>query len=332
MAFTDSGTLPRDLSEDRRMPLPVGHCRPRTLQPRWWSFSPVPFRPHDDAPRPFALVPAFDGAGSCPETGHLPVLGQGLMDIMAVAGLNAVTPLNRAHWGWNEQATALVAAASRFTVYPGITLDTILWTGAHNIAGAAMRQALPDLSDRHRRNDIPGFLITLATIANKHGAFFARQRPLRPAQGLSGIFAAGGPYLILLEYRHDPLGILRATDGFAQPVLDSRSLIPVGSDFERDVLKLLLAVQDRLDDHGCNLVIERGLSIEGLAPFLEISVAACGHDNRPPSVSADCACPENCAPCESVVVATPDGMADGTLSRFLCEKSVQGTPFRVKFA
>lgn len=292
----------------------------------------MPLPPHDDATRSFALVPAFDGAAGCPGTGRLPVLGQGLMDIMAAAGLNAVTPLNRAHWGWNEQSAALVRAASQFTVYPGITLDTILWTGAHNGAGAAMRQALPDLSNRHRRNDISGFLITLATIASKHGAFFARQRPVRPVQGLSGIFAAGGPYLILLEYRLDPLGALCATDGFAQPVLDSRSLIPVGSDFERDVLKLLLAVQDRLDDHGCNLVIERGLNIDGLAPYLEISVAPRGHDNPPASVSADYDCMENCKPCEGVVVATPDRMANGTFLRFLCEKLVQGTQFRVKFS
>ena len=208
---------------------------------------------------PFALVPPLDLDDSYfgeQRSEQVPVLGQRLFDLLDAAGLCAISIEARAGWsGHSEQFRELEAAAQGFELAPDLPLADRFWTGLRALYGDVPAQVLDDASGRNRR--ATGIVMLTAPRAGLRGAYFEKGSPLAVRDGLLGSFTAGGPYLILLECEADGMGRLAALRGFAQAVLGDGWLLPVAAELERDVLKVLLAVQERLDSQGIETRISR---------------------------------------------------------------------------
>jgi len=144
-----------------------------------------------------------------------------------------------------DELDALVQAAQHFRVgsHP---LAERLWTrSAHYWSGEiAAKLAVASSSSAQ------GFLLLLGTSATHRALLFGRGAPLVVQEALDGADLAEGPHLALILCMTDPTGRALALSGFAQPVLSAQRLMPVFAPFERDVLRLLLALQEKLDCFG----------------------------------------------------------------------------------
>ncbi|MGW8202301.1 hypothetical protein ACWGM0_07110 [Sphingomonas bisphenolicum] len=142
-----------------------------------------------------------------------------------------------------DELDALVHAAQHFRVgsHP---LTERLWTrSAHYWSGEiAAKLAVASSSSAQ------GFLLLLGTSATHRTLLFGHGAPLVVQEALDGADLAEGPHLALIFCITDSTG--RALSGFAQPVLSAQRLMPVFAPFERDGLRLLLALQEKLDCFG----------------------------------------------------------------------------------
>lgn len=271
--------------------------------------------------RPFPLEPTFTQAAASAAARHaLSVLGERLMDLMAEAGYDCLAPIDRAGAVWTSHCATIQAAASRFLVLPGIDLGLILWTGSHDFHNGAMARSIAKLSRATGLRNISAIMLNLAATVSRYSAVHQGLRPLRPEKGIKGDLAASGPYLVMTRCTFDRLGNIRADEAFAQPVLSGRDLLPVTSDFDRDVIHLLLDIQDHMDDRGVALTVKRPLTAAGPARWIDAAIQVpVTHQACTVRVTPDASRQDGAFTLERQVVATPSGLADGSLTSQLLE-------------
>lgn len=191
---------------------------------------------------------------------------------MADAGHDRLVPLDRAHAGSTAHCATILAAASQFSVLPGIDLGLILWTDAEGCRHGAMARSLAALSRATGLRDIPVNMLNLAATVSSYAAVQEGLSPLPPERNIEGNFAAGGPRLVMTRCTSDRLGNVWAEEVFAHRVFSCCHLLPVTSDFDRDVLHLLRAIQDRMDDRGATLTVKPRLTDGGPARWIDAAI------------------------------------------------------------
>lgn len=207
--------------------------------------------PADKGARPdFAVTlqedwPPLPGTQSSPIMSS-PVLARRLWSLIAKGAAHKSPPLpTRTDNSLPDELDALVHAAQHFRVgsHP---LTERLWTrSAHYWSGEIAAKLAVDSS-----SSAQGFLLLLGTSATHRALLFGRGAPLVVQEALDGADLAEGPHLALILCKTDPTGRAIALSGFVQPVLSAQRFIPVFAPFERDVLHLLLALQEKLDCFG----------------------------------------------------------------------------------
>lgn len=224
--------------------------------------------------RPFLLVPDCERerqeaarAGT-----DRPLLAFRVLDLLEAAQTHIITIASRAGRGdLSGQMAALRQAATVFELEPGQSLAMRLSTGLDQHGPRATAQPGSMHSD-----DLvtPASRLTLvvATDAGPRGAWFLRAPPLVCPDGMTGDFAPGGPYLVLVVSERDGLGRHRPRYGYAQPILGPDLFMPIRTGVERDVLRVLLRLQEQLDAVGADATIARRIEQGRLGAELEFSL------------------------------------------------------------
>ncbi|MFW2853647.1 hypothetical protein ACM61V_17355 [Sphingomonas sp. TX0543] len=96
-------------------------------------------------------------------------------------------------------------------------------------------------------------------------------------------------------------------------MLDLRRLLRVATDFERDILPVLLALQDRRDDHGCRCTIDRTMENGVVLAVIDVSVTfPDGGRISMQAVQGDTYCAQLDKNLSGRIVASPQSLRDGS--------------------
>ena len=266
--------------------------------------------------RGFSLDETFGSALPDRKQCQIPVLGERLFDLMDAGGCTRIDAQRRAQDLLGHQFEAMVAAAGEFELDGAGNLADVLWTSPAVLRDGTMTRALA--WDRQCNPGLPpsGFLLMFADEVNSRAVYSRRASPLTVADGIDGNFIPGGPYLVLVECRPDPFGMVRAYRGFAQPVLGTSSFMPVRSGFERELLSVLLAVQERIEEGCASAVIDRRRSHCGFATAIGIATSAPGMPTRKAWVQCG---PDGPDSATGTFCATPDSLLNGALVAWLLQ-------------
>lgn len=207
-----------------------------------------------------------------------PILANRLWTLMNRAACNVIPPLSaKADSALIDELGALSTAARHWRV-GSAKLDQRLWTrsGPYWRGEIAMRLAAgpPDAAQ--------GFLLLLAKSANARALLSGHGAPLAVRNGIAGSLQSEGPHLALIACVSEPTGEAFALTGFTQPVLSARCFMPINSNFERDVLHLLLELQVALDAHGIDCAITRPFDEAGrtFTQILQVDFGFEGHERH----------------------------------------------------
>lgn len=221
---------------------------------------------HEDLPP----VPGAQGSSIV----TAPVLARRLWSLMVAGAAHRNPPLSvRPDNILADEIDALAHAAQNFQVGSHLLTER-LWTRADHYWSGEVGAKLAASSTA----DAQGFLLLLGTSASPRALLFARGAPLTVQEALNGTDLAEGPYLALILCTADPAGRSIATSGFAQPVLSAQRFMPIFAPFERDVLRILLALQEKLDCYGIDSEIVRPYDA-GSERFANALLFAFGHAN-----------------------------------------------------
>lgn len=213
---------------------------------------------------------------------------------------------------------AIATAAASLRVKGGLRLADHLWTHPHDLRRDSVAKRLVD--DLNGGIDDPqGFLLVYATDLSAALAYAPASSPLRVARGIEVAPGVGGPYLILAACRLRRDLTAEAVEAYAQPILDARRFIPVGSELERDVWRALIHLQASLDAWGADCLLERsvstgrdiGVTISRAGDVfrrMRVTVVARDHLVSPRASSGD------------EFVVTPAAWRDGSFTAWLCNR------------
>lgn len=231
--------------------------------------------------RTFDLTSDFgDPCGAVPgrsQSSPAPVLRERLFDLLEAAGIMQLSvPERGVQLGLAQQLAAIDRAAQGFALGPDLVLAERLRCGLHGLKAMVSEPVPPGLGSGDSA-DLPDALLVLpASTANARALYFDHRSPLQVGGGIAGVTGLEGPYLALVECVRDFTGRLAARRGFVQAVFSRDWLVPVESQLERETLQLLMALQDRLDDHGLHCAIARSRGPVGSAPCLEFTFGDSG--------------------------------------------------------
>ncbi len=218
------------------------------------------------APEKLSQRPEHDASDDRTRAASIPKLARLLWRLMAAAQVHQLAPFAyREERSIRGEFASLVRAASQIEVAPGITLDRVLWTHARPLQARAVYAALRSLeAEWPKDHATQGFVLLYApsvhgteitlpdgetlTIANRVQSPSVRGNPIR------------GPFLVLIVVGQYPeargFAPLRA---YAQPILSGRMFLPVDSDFERAVLRIILRCQRDLHARGVEIALVKPL-------------------------------------------------------------------------
>ena len=218
------------------------------------------------APEKLAQRPDDDAVDDRTRSASVPRLARLLWRLMDNAGNNRIAPLAYgAEWSIKESFAAIIRAAGKIEIAPGIELTRALWTHARPLQGSAVYAALRELAPRWPKVHAPqGFVLLYAPSFRGQDIHVPGGEPVTIANRVQSPSVRGnrisGPFLVLVvvgEYPeahgYAPLG------AYAQPVHSGRLFVPVDSDFERTVLRQILACQRALHGRGVDLAIGKPL-------------------------------------------------------------------------
>lgn len=151
---------------------------------------------------------------------------------------------------------ALEAASTSFQVATGFGLAPFFWTHAAPLRKGDVARALREAGSMGPNQ---AFLALYATDARSPLLFTERGIPLRVREAIEVPSGISGPFLVLVVCALSESGEAVAVKGYAQPIYHARRLVPVGSEHERDVLRVLEHLQVALDSHGVEVDIIRPL-------------------------------------------------------------------------
>lgn len=210
-----------------------------------------------------------------------------------------------------------MTAADQHWLDPDIPLSRALWTRPAALWNGQVASGLADLA-RISAKALPGFLCIHAQDAGPWGLSWQGAPPMRTACRIAGDFTAGGPYRVLLRCESDWTGAVTLTGGFAQAVHSFTLPLPIAHLLERDVLVLLLKVQQLADAAGQAVTIARSVCGDTLSPLQIvlpgeriIGAISCSEPAHRSAASA------RCTPCSAAHHVTAQSLADGTFQSWL---------------
>ena len=194
-----------------------------------------------------------------------PLLARLLWRLIDDAGTNVVEAIgDRPAPAIYREFHRLKAAAANIEVAPGRKLDQLLVTHPDDIHSrqiyARLRKAAEIWPTGHEPQ---AFALLFVTAVTDHDILFAKGEPIgvigkikRPLQKQIDT----GPYLVIVAIGHHPLARGYAPiEAWAQPIHDGRHFIPVETNAERAMLKMLLDEQWQLRDAGVLTRIKKPL-------------------------------------------------------------------------
>jgi hypothetical protein len=205
---------------------------------------------------------------------RMPVLQAALLELLAASLRNRIDPIRSAQADLTVEFEAIGKAARTFQLDDGQALADIFWTAPSAIWNGTVARTLRQrqVSSKGRHN--VGYLALFCQDASPRILFWSNASPLRLHEPITGTFVAGGPYLVLVQCSLGLRGELTTQGGFAQSVFKHDCFLPVSAGAERDLLGILLALQDRLDNHGWVLTIGRRILDAGIARCFDIEIDA----------------------------------------------------------
>lgn len=217
-------------------------------------------------------------SGSQGAAGPRSTTGEDLVELMhcllEAGGCTRISLADRAHHGLVESLARITLAASDFRIRPDLALREILWTNPRHVRDGTMAAQLKALAARFEPSHPWGYALLWCTDASARSLFWMNAGPLSFPCGIDGDRSAGGPYLVLVLSQLDPAGRIVFLRSVAQAVASSALFMPVKVPSERTLIETLLGVQDRLDNHGWDMVIERLRHGSDTAPRYMLTASA----------------------------------------------------------
>lgn len=217
------------------------------------------------APSKLAQQPEVDASDDRTRHASVPRLARLLWRLLDVAGTTRVLPLSDGaeEPSIKREFDALVKAGGRIEIAPGIELSRAFWTHADALHSRRAYAVLRRLSRDWPHGHAPQAFFTLFSHqVSGHLIETADSRPVRVANRVQSPSVRGnpirGPFLVIVVAGQYPeahgYAPLRA---YAQPIYSGQRFVPVGSEFERGLLRELLSIQRRLCRHGVDVAIEK---------------------------------------------------------------------------
>lgn len=203
-----------------------------------------------------ANLPSFMPAVT-PAVQKRPSLSELLARLMAAAGCNVIeAPASAAHPpSIHDGFGALQQASKRFLAGPGIPLGEAFWTHPLAYRQGAVTRALRTAASRGQY--IQGFLAIYAREIGSPLLYSENAPPLRVRETIDVPPGVDGPFLVLVVCDLAENEDARPIRGYAQPIYQAQRFVPVASNFERDVLKLLEHLQTTLESYGIDAEVVR---------------------------------------------------------------------------
>ena len=218
------------------------------------------------APEKLSQRPDDDAVDDRTRNAPVPHLARLLWRLMDNAGCNRIAPVAYgAEWSIKEGFAAIGRAAAKIEIAPGIELARALWTHARPLQARAVYAALRQLAPGWPKAHAPqGFVLLYARSFKGQEIHVPEGDRVVIANRVQSPSVRGnrisGPFLVLVVAGEYPeahgYAPLRA---YAQPVHSGRLFVPVDSDFERQVLKQILACQQALHARGVDVAIGKPL-------------------------------------------------------------------------
>lgn len=218
------------------------------------------------APEKLSQRPEDDASDDRTRGASIPRLARLLWRLMAAANVHRAAPLSFGEQrSIRHEFAALVRAAGRIEAAPGIDLERVLWTHARPVQARAVYAALRALEPQWPREHAPqGFVLLYAPTIKGHQITLPGGDTLGITNRVQSPSVRGnritGPFLVLVVVGQYPeargYAPLRA---YAQPVLSGRMFVPVDSEFERTILRIILRCQRLLHARDVDLAIEKPL-------------------------------------------------------------------------
>ncbi|SEK03989.1 hypothetical protein SAMN05518849_1329 [Sphingobium sp. AP50] len=185
-----------------------------------------------------------------------------LLTLMARASCHILPPLIERPEESLDDAIEAMRGAARMIMIGKLPLDRMLWTRSRPYWNGEIANRL----NATFKGDAQAYLLLIATAVAPRALYFKRAAPIIVTQSISGQCASGGPFLALLRCGIDAGGRIEAISGHAQAIASPACFFPIFSDFERDIIHILRALQRNLDRYGINLSISR--PIDAMSKFL----------------------------------------------------------------
>ena len=217
------------------------------------------------APEKLAQRPEEEASDDRTRNASVPRLARLLWRLIDVSGLNRISAPDDddEERSIAREFDAVRAAAHRIQVAPGIELGRVLWTHGEAFHRRRVYAKLREMKRTWPRGHAPQAFLTVFTQGFQGNVIeTAGCEPIHIANRIQSPSIRGnhirGPYLTFVVVGEFPeahgYAPLRA---YAQPVLSGHHFIPVDSEFERTVARVLIAAQRTFRGEGIALAIEK---------------------------------------------------------------------------
>jgi len=262
------------------------------------------------APEKLAQRPEEEASDDRTRQASIPRLARLLWRLLENAGLNRLPPLSHMSpdHSISDEFKALAITAGKIEIAPGIELGRALWTHAQALHSNRIYARLRELARHWPRGHAPQAFLTLFAhhvrgstihVAGSEAIVLANRVQL-PSVRNNPI---GGPYLVIVVIGEYPEAHGYAPlRGYAQPILSGRWFIPVDTEFERVVLKALLALRRSFDRRGLDMYLEKPV-FDTLTPM-----GACR-----PDIMVEFHC-RSTGECRRVIIEAMDSSDEATIA------------------
>lgn len=217
------------------------------------------------APEKLAMRPEDEASDDRTRSASIPRLARLLWRLLDTSGLNRALPVYEepAERTIVKEFRTLSLAAAKIEIAPGIELGRALWTHGGALHSNRAYVGIRQLARQWPRGHAPqGFLTLFAQDFKGSTIYPAGCDPITIANRVQSPSVRGnpikGPYLVIVVVGEYPEALgyapLRA---YAQPIYSGNRFIPVESEFERSVLRAILAARCMFDRQGIDIFVEK---------------------------------------------------------------------------
>ncbi|ATI80560.1 hypothetical protein [Sphingobium yanoikuyae] len=217
------------------------------------------------APEKLARRPGKECRDDRTRQASVPRLARLLWRLLAASGLNRCPPLcqDRDDRSIRDEYVRLTRAAGHMEIAPGVELARAFWTYGEPLHSRRVYARLREMAHLWPPGHAPqSFLALFAREVHGSTVHVAGSDPVSITNPVHSPSIRGnrvmGPYLVLIVVGQYPqahgYAPLRA---YAQPILAGNRFMPVNSEFERMVLRDLIALRAPMDRSGIDLGIEK---------------------------------------------------------------------------